>query len=87
MPERLDSSLTKLLGLIKSPHGYPSRMQRYRQQELRLRLGLQTPGGLLKTLSDRIREASANFQLTVEFVLADELPDLFHVMKQLLHAV
>ncbi|MGB1746370.1 MAG: hypothetical protein ACPHK1_03390 [Pseudohongiellaceae bacterium] len=42
---------------------------------------------MLKALSEQIREAGANPQPTVEFELADELPDRFHVMKQRLRTV
>ena len=41
----------------------------------------------MKALSEQIREAGANPQPTVEFELADELPDRFHVMKQRLLTV
>jgi len=42
---------------------------------------------VLKALSEQIREAGANLQPTVEFELADELPDRFHVQKRRLRTV
>lgn len=71
-----------LTRLTKYPRVHPPGMQRYRQQELSLCWGRQSPDDVLKTLSDQMHKAGANLQPTFEFQVADELPDRFHAMKQ-----